>query len=163
MKAQITRNKIIFPKLFLANYARTSTRSSLQYFIGLNSKTVTIYSVDKSVKLLLVLSIHTCHWTNRISYLIIVMKSHVVCSVDPDQLASEGSVYIWFHTVFKRVETCILFKHREGLAKFFVHYLFFWTSKTLFGQVPNGNLLEPWQISTLTISNGYLQHILVVK
>ena len=57
-KAQITRNKIIFPKLFFANYARTSTRGSLQYFIWLKSKTVQIYSVVKSVKLFLALSIH---------------------------------------------------------------------------------------------------------
>ena len=57
MKAQITRNKNSFLKLFFANYAWTSTRSSLQYLVWLKSKTVKIYSVVKSVKLLLVLSI----------------------------------------------------------------------------------------------------------
>ena len=41
----------------------------------------------------------------------------------------------------------ILFKHSEGLAQFFVHYLFFWTSKTFYGQVPYGNLFVPGQIS----------------
>ena len=30
-----------------------------------------------------------------------------------------------FHTVFKRVYICILFKHSEGFAQIFVHYLFF--------------------------------------
>ena len=34
----------------------------------------------------------------------------------------------------------------EDLAKFFVHYLFFGTSKTFYGQLPNGNLLVPGQI-----------------
>ena len=52
MKVQITQNKIIFPKLFFANYARTRTRSSLQYFIWLKSKLVKIYSIVKSKKLL---------------------------------------------------------------------------------------------------------------
>ena len=57
MKAQITRNKIIFPKMFFENYARTSTRGSLQYFIWLKSKTVRIYLVVKSVTIFLALSI----------------------------------------------------------------------------------------------------------
>ena len=43
MKAQITRKKINLPKL--------------QYLIWLNSKTVKIYSIVQSVKLLLALSI----------------------------------------------------------------------------------------------------------
>ena len=42
----------------------------------------------------------------------------------------------------------VLLKHSEGLAKYFVHYLFFGTSKTLLGQVPYGNLLDPGQVST---------------
>ena len=52
MKAQITRNMIIFPKLFFMDYARTSTRRSLLYFICLQSKIVKIYSVVKTAKLL---------------------------------------------------------------------------------------------------------------
>ena len=39
----------------------------------------------------------------------------------------------------------ILFKHSEGFAKIFVHYLFF-------GQVPYGNLLVPGQVSAFAIS-----------
>ena len=35
------------------------------------------------------------------------------------------SIVVWFHTVFKRVYTCILFKYSEGFSKIFVHYLFF--------------------------------------
>ena len=57
-------------------------------------------------------------------------------SEDPDQLARSQLIRIsiifnrfytcnWFHTVFKRVYTFILFKDSEGLAKFFVYYLFF--------------------------------------
>ena len=42
----------------------------------------------------------------------------------------------------------VLLKHSEGLTKFFVHYLFFGTSKTLLGQVPYGNLLVPGHVST---------------
>ena len=42
MKAQITQKKIIFPKLYFVNYGRVGTKSSLQYFIWLKSKTVKI-------------------------------------------------------------------------------------------------------------------------
>ena len=55
MKAQITQKGIIFPNLFVVNYVRVGTRSLLQYFIWLKSKTVQIYLVVKSVKLLLFL------------------------------------------------------------------------------------------------------------
>ena len=58
MKAQITRNKINLPKLFLVNWVRAGTSNSLQYLIGLKSNTVKIYSVVQSVKLLLALSIY---------------------------------------------------------------------------------------------------------
>ena len=34
-------------------------------------------------------------------------------------------IYVWFHPVFKGVYMCILFKHSEGFAQIFVHYLFF--------------------------------------
>ena len=57
MKAQITRNKIHLPKLFLVNWVRAGTSNTLQYLIGLKSNTVKIYSVVQSVKLLLALSI----------------------------------------------------------------------------------------------------------
>ena len=57
MKAQITRNKINLPKLFLVNWVRAGTSNSLQYLIGLKSNTVKIYSVVQSVKLLLALII----------------------------------------------------------------------------------------------------------
>ena len=57
MKAQITRKKINLPKLFFVNYVRAGTSNSLQYLIWLNSKTVKIYSIVQSVKLLLALSI----------------------------------------------------------------------------------------------------------
>ena len=57
MKAQITRKKINWPKLFLVNWVRASTSNSLQYLIWSKSNTVKIYSVVESVKLILVLSI----------------------------------------------------------------------------------------------------------
>ena len=57
MKAQITRKKNNLPTLFLVNWVRAGTSNSLQYLIWLKSKTVKIYSVVESVKLLLVLSI----------------------------------------------------------------------------------------------------------
>ena len=57
MKAQITGKKINLPKLFFVNKVRAGTSNSLQYLIWLKSKTVKIYSVVQSVKLLLVLSI----------------------------------------------------------------------------------------------------------
>ena len=57
MKAQITQKENNLPKLFFVNYVRACTRRLLQYFIWLKSKTVKIYSVVKSVKVLLVLSI----------------------------------------------------------------------------------------------------------
>ena len=57
MKAQITRNKIKLPKLFLVNWVRVGTSNLLQYLIGFKSNTVKIYSVVQSVKLLLALSI----------------------------------------------------------------------------------------------------------
>ena len=59
-KAQITRKKIYLPKLFLLNLVRAGASKSLQYLICLKSKTVKIYSVVESVKLLLVLSILIC-------------------------------------------------------------------------------------------------------
>ena len=70
----LTRKKIISPKLFFVNFVRAGTRSSLQYFIWLKSKRVQIYSVVKSVKLLLVLSIFTTRVEN---------------SVDPDLLTQK--------------------------------------------------------------------------
>ena len=57
MKAQITRKKINLPKLLFVNKVRAGTINSLQYLILLKSKTVKIYSVVQSVKLLLALSI----------------------------------------------------------------------------------------------------------
>ena len=57
MKAQITRKKINLPKLFFVDWVRAGTSNSLQYLIWLNSKTVKIYSIVQSVKLLLALSI----------------------------------------------------------------------------------------------------------
>ena len=57
MKAQITRKKINWPKLFLVNWVRAGTSNSLQYIIWSKSKTVKINSVVESIKLLLVLSI----------------------------------------------------------------------------------------------------------
>ena len=67
IKAQITRNKINLPKLFYVNKVRAGTSNSLQYLIWLKSKTVKIYSVVQSVKLLLVLSIF--HFMNYFSSL----------------------------------------------------------------------------------------------
>ena len=61
MKAQITRKKINLPKLFLVNYVRAGTSNSLQYLNWLNTKTVKIYSIGQSVKLLLALSI-VAYW-----------------------------------------------------------------------------------------------------
>ena len=57
----------------------------------------------------------------------------------PDQLASEESgfnrVYTWFHTeVFLKDHTCLFLSTFKGYTKFFVHYLFFGTSKAVFGQ-----------------------------
>ena len=54
LKAQITRMKISFPMQCFMNYVRVSVRSSLQYIIWFELKTVKIYSVVKGVKLLLV-------------------------------------------------------------------------------------------------------------
>ena len=59
MKAQITRKKINLTKLFFVNKVRAGTSNSLQYLIWLNSKTVKIFSIVQSVKLLLALSIYT--------------------------------------------------------------------------------------------------------
>ena len=59
MKGQITRKKINLPKFFLVNWVRAGTSNSLQYLICLKSETVKIYLVVESVKLLLVLSIHS--------------------------------------------------------------------------------------------------------
>ena len=61
MKAQITRKKINLPKLYFVNLVRTGTSNSLQYLIWLNSKTVKIYSIVQSVKLLLALCIFEGH------------------------------------------------------------------------------------------------------
>ena len=58
MKAQITRKKINLPKFFFLKKVRAGTSNSLQYLIWLNSKTVKIYSIVQSVKLLLALSIY---------------------------------------------------------------------------------------------------------
>ena len=58
MKAQITRKKINLPKFFLMNWVRAGTSNSLQYLIWLKSKTLKIYSVVQSVKLLFALSMH---------------------------------------------------------------------------------------------------------
>ena len=58
MNAQITRKKINLPKLFFVHNIRAGTSNSLQYLIWLKSKTVKIYSVVQSVKLLFVLSIY---------------------------------------------------------------------------------------------------------
>ena len=57
MKAQITRKKIYLPKLSLVNCVRAGTSNLLEYLICLKSKTVKIYLVVESVKLLLDLSI----------------------------------------------------------------------------------------------------------
>ena len=57
MKAQITRKNINLPKLFFVNKVRAGTNNSLQYSIWFKSKTVKMYLVVQSVKLLLVLSI----------------------------------------------------------------------------------------------------------
>ena len=58
MKVQITRKNINLPKLCFVNKVRAGTNNSLQYLIWLKSKTVKIYLVVQSVKLLLVLSIY---------------------------------------------------------------------------------------------------------
>ena len=57
MKAQINRKMNNLPKLFFVNYLRVGTSISLQYLIWSKSKTVKIYMVVQSVKLLLVSSI----------------------------------------------------------------------------------------------------------
>ena len=57
MKAQTTRKTINLPKLFFVNYVRAGTSNSLQYLIGLKLKTVKIYMVVQSVKLLLASSL----------------------------------------------------------------------------------------------------------
>ena len=59
MNAQVTRKKINLPMLFFVNKVRTDTSNSLQYLVWLKSKTVKIYSVVQSVKLLLALSIYS--------------------------------------------------------------------------------------------------------
>ena len=53
-KAQITRKNMTIPKLFFVN----NVRAHCTILIGLKIKPVKIYSVVKSVKLLLVLSIY---------------------------------------------------------------------------------------------------------
>ena len=58
MKAQITRKNMNLPKLFFVNKVRAGTNNSLQYLIWLKLKTVKIYLVVQSVKLLLALSIY---------------------------------------------------------------------------------------------------------
>ena len=52
IKAHITRKKIDLLRSFFLHYVRASARSALQYFIWLNSKTVKIYSIVKTVNLL---------------------------------------------------------------------------------------------------------------
>ena len=75
MKAQITRKKINLPKLFLVNWVRAGTSNSLQYLIWLKSKTVKIYSVVESVKLLLVLSI-LCNSFNSCTFSNLATQTH---------------------------------------------------------------------------------------
>ena len=60
MKAQITRKNVLLIYLsFFLNYVRAGISNSLQYLIWLKQKkTVKIYLVVESVKLLLVLSIN---------------------------------------------------------------------------------------------------------
>ena len=57
MKAQITQKKINLLKFFFVNYVRTSTSSSMQYFIWLKTKAVKLFLVVQCVKLILVLNI----------------------------------------------------------------------------------------------------------
>ena len=57
MIARITRKKINLPESFFVNCVRASVRNSEQYLILLKSEMVKMYSVVKSVNLLLVLSI----------------------------------------------------------------------------------------------------------
>ena len=59
-KAHITQKLIYLPNFFFVNKVRAGTSGSLQYLIWLKSKTVKIYSVVQSVKLLLALSIYMC-------------------------------------------------------------------------------------------------------
>ena len=68
---------------------QVSVRNSLQYFIWLKSKTVKVYSIVKSVKLLLVLSIYSSYlWDilvdcrgNRCldSYKYMYMNTSLIC------------------------------------------------------------------------------------
>ena len=51
---------------------------------------------------------------------------------------------MWFHTVFKKVDTCTV---RAKLSN-----LFFGTSKIFFGQVHCGHLLVPGQVANFAIS-----------
>ena len=60
----------------------------------------------------------------------------------------------------------ILLKASEGLAKFFVHYLFLGTSETFFALVSDGNLLVPGHVSTFAISTPLLyptRHCILFK
>ena len=114
---------------------------------------------------------------NTILYFIFhnFMYDELICcgenSVYPDQLEASWSgsslfstVCICFHTVFKKVYTCLLFKHIKGYAKFFMHYLFFGTSKTFFWQVQSvsdENLLVSWQVSAFAIFTYLLQECVV--
>ena len=57
MKAQITRKKINLPELFFVNQVQGEYQQLIAIFNLVKSKTVKIYSVVQSVKLLLALSI----------------------------------------------------------------------------------------------------------
>ena len=61
MKAQINRKKINLPNLFFMNYVKGEYQQLIAIFNLVKSKTVKIYSVVQSVKLLLALSIYKKH------------------------------------------------------------------------------------------------------
>ena len=79
-------------------------------------------------------------------------------SEDPDQLFSEEACeliwiysafnrfYIQFHSVFKRVYTCTCILFMCDLRSL--------GQENFFGQVPDGNLLVPEQVSTFAISTS---------
>ena len=83
--------------------------------------------------------------------------------MDPDQKPADLDLHCFQYSLYK-VSYCFkeficvycLSTLRAIKAKFFMHYLFFGTSKTLNGQVPYGNLLDRGQISTLAISTPLL-------
>ena len=83
--------------------------------------------------------------------------------MDPDQKPADLDLRCFQYGLYK-VSYCFkeficvycLSTLRAIKAKFFKHYLFFGTSKTLNGQVSYGNLLVRGQISTLAISTPLL-------